>query len=1092
MTSHPTAHAVHALARPLRGTLLLAWCALGIGSVAILLGGLAWLHGIGWVTTPVWVLVAWALAGAGLVLLVLLARRALRRLTPEWTARRLEERGLARAGSIVALLDRAAPGTSGALFDAADRERADLIHRQGRPTLEEDVRQARRRLAGGGVVGALGLAMFLTAGPIHGPARALWHPGDALEAALAPITLTADSAAVDRGESVTLRLKATGRRVATLWYRGPGETWQSRTVKLDSTGRAAETVGPLRTDLFARLTAGGRSSDTVEVRVRIPAFLGSLEVVAHYPRYLGLEDEPMPVSGDTLLLPAGTALETSGEATAALAGGTWSGPRDSTPVVVRGSRFSARFTPASSGTWRLDLATAAGAALEGDSVFLPIRLVPDSAPVVTVPVPGTDTIAPVTLRLPLVIEVEDDHGVAQVEVESRRISRLGFSDPVRREAVSLPSGGTDHVVLNFDFDLNNRGLLPGDTIRYRVRATDNAPAGHQGESREYVLRLPTLSEVRAATREASREVGQRLDSLTQETRQLERTTEDLSRERDRPVEGSNRGEGRASMSYEAAQRAQTVAESQQHMLEQAEALQEALEELRRSAQAAGLSDPAWQERLREIQEQLNRALTPELREKLAELQRALSELDPDQAREALAQLAQAQEQLRQALERSQELFRRAALEGDMTNLAAESQELAREQEQWADQVPQADSNRAAAEERALAARADSLAAQLERLASQMGDQEHQAALEQASRQASEAAQQMQQAQQMASRGQRQQAQQRGRQAAQRLRPLGDQLDQQRNAMQQEWRQEVVEAMDQAMAETSRLTERQLDLAESLRRGEATATQRQEQGALEEGVQKLLEQMQDAAGKNAMVSPQIQTSLAAARQQMQRAREAISSGSPNPREAADAAGQAVDALNAAAYQLVRNRGQVNNSSSGSGLQEAMEQMQQMAAQQGGMNREAAGMLPMMGNAGMQEQLRQLGIQQRAMAERLERLRAQSDLPGAGDLAREARDLARRLESGRLDRETVERQERLFRRMLDAGRTLQGQEEDKQKERQSTTARGDSVHLPPALRSRLLDEQNRVRMPDWESLQRLSPEERRLVLEYFQRLSGAGDR
>ena len=37
-------------------------------------------------------------------------------------------------------------------------------------------------------------------------------------------------------------------------------------------------------------------------------------------------------------------------------------------------------------------------------------------------------------------------------------------------------------------------------------------------------------------------------------------------------------------------------------------------------------------------------------------------------------------------------------------------------------------------------------------------------------------------------------------------------------------------------------------------------------------------------------------------------------------------------------------------------------------------------------------------------------------------------------------------RLFRRMLDAGRTLQGKEEDERKERQSTTATDDSVHLP----------------------------------------------
>ena len=66
-----------------------------------------------------------------------------------------------------------------------------------------------------------------------------------------------------------------------------------------------------------------------------------------------------------------------------------------------------------------------------------------------------------------------------------------------------------------------------------------------------------------------------------------------------------------------------------------------------------------------------------------------------------------------------------------------------------------------------------------------------------------------------------------------------------------------------------------------------------------------------------------------------------------------------------------------------------------------------------------------------------MQARGQSPSAGQLAEEARDLARRLESGRLDRETVERQERLFRRMLDAGRTLQGQQQDPNKERRSTT-------------------------------------------------------
>jgi len=43
------------------------------------------------------------------------------------------------------------------------------------------------------------------------------------------------------------------------------------------------------------------------------------------------------------------------------------------------------------------------------------------------------------------------------------------------------------------------------------------------------------------------------------------------------------------------------------------------------------------------------------------------------------------------------------------------------------------------------------------------------------------------------------------------------------------------------------------------------------------------------------------------------------------------------------------------------------------------------------------------------------------------------------------------------------------------------------LPPALRAGLLGGDDRLRVPSWEELQHLSPEERRLVVDYFRRLS-----
>jgi hypothetical protein len=1075
------------LAAPLRRWPRLAIAAGGAAAGLAALGSAAWMARLGWVEGGLWVGAAWALVGGLAAVAYVLWSRGGAAGDPVAAAALLEHSGGWRRGSLTGLVRGPAEGTSAELLAIADGASAEDLAARGGSALAPLVGRQKRRALVAGVALLSAVLLLAAARPTRGRAALLWDPEGAWLAATAPLRVTGPDSAVDRGTVVTLTVEAAGRREAILWLRAPGETWRGTPIALDAEGKGTYRTAPLSADLFARITAGGRGSDTLTVQVRVPAFLGTVVVQARYPEYLGLESEPLPLDGDTVLLPAGTRLQTTGEATAPLRSAAWTGPARVEELAVDGAGFRGTMTPMQSGVWRLDLRTASGGALQGEPVTLPIRIVPDSAPMVEVPVPGADTVIPLDLRVPLVIEARDDHGLARVVVESRRITGQGFADPARIESVELPAGRPDHAVLPFALDLTERGLLPGDTVRVVVRATDAAPAPHTGASREYVFRLARPDEARAAARQASQEIARQLDSATARSKRLERNTEDLANERNR-AEGSTRGDRDRALDYEAAQRAQEVARDQRDMIAQAEQLSEQLEALQRAAQAAGASDQEWQRQLDDIRKQLDRALTPELRQKLAELEQALKDLDAERAREALQDLQEQQRELRETLERSRELFRRAAIEGDMANLQAEAKDLSQAQEQWNRQMPAADTSRSAAAEQQLATRADSLASALDRLGEQLQAEGRQEAMQQASEQARQAAQQMRQAARQASAGQRQQAQRSGEQAQQKLGGLPDELQEEREEMQEAWREEVAGELDAALQEMARLTALQLSVAEGFRRGEGASSLRQREGMVEEGSQRLLEQLRESSGKNALVSPQLGLNLAMAQDQMKRAREAVATATPNFREGAERAESGLDALNAVAYQLLRSREEVSGAGSGTGMQEAMERMSQLAQQQQGVSQGAQSLLSMPGQGRSDPQMQALAQQQRAIAQQLELLRAGGQSAGAAQFAEEARDLARRLEAGRLDRSTAERQERLFRRMLDAGRTLQGEQEDEQKERQSTSASGDSVRLPPALRARLAGDDGRLRMPSWEELQKFAPEERRLVVDYFRRLAG----
>jgi len=1036
------------------------------------------------------VTLAWVLIALSAIAAVWAALRARREAADAPVARLVESASGGRAGSVVGVVTPTAgkgDGTSSALLLAADTRAAAFVSFAA-PTVHGALRRTtRQRLAVGIGAAVAGALLFVAAAPPPASARAaaFWHPVRAWRDARAPVRLTVDKERMRRGGTVTATIDVPGGERVTLWTRGAGESWKPMLLSLDAHGHVVAQVGPLDSDLFLRAASGGRSSREIKVDVALPAFLADLALTARFPSYLGRSDEPLLIGPDPIPLPAGTTVLTNGSASVQLASAAWTIASRFEPLRVVGSRIDGRFTPTVSGTWLLHALSADGSPLEGNAPELRLVIVPDSAPVVALPVPGRDTTLPISLRQQLVADVRDDHGIGRLAVVSWRVSRTGRIDPAVRESLDVTGVG-DRAIVQGRLDAEHRSLLPGDTLRLYVEAWDNAPTPHVGRSPEIALRLPSMEELRAEARAAAQAVGVAADSVAAAQRELSDRTRDLASERSRDPDG--RAGGRAgnnqqgTMSFQATQRAEEIARDQAAMSQRVQELAQAVDEIARAAKAAGVDDTAFQNRLRQVQELLQRALTPELEQRLRELQDALARLDPEATRQALQRLAEAQQQLKSELERSQELFKRAALEGELASLAKDAEDLQRRQAEWNKADAMRADSAAAAAERDLAAATDSLAKNLDRAGENVPLKPSQNAARGAQRAMQQAANA---AGQRDSRG----ARRSGQEASDSLSQLPDQLRGQRDSLAAAWRQETLDALDRALSETAALAKRQEDVAAALRDGEAGAATRARQASIEEGTHAIEEQISQAAGRHALVSPQLQAALGFAQNQMRQAREQLEQGDPNPTTAAPFAEQALDALNATAHALVRTAQQVSGAQSGSGFQEAVEQLARMAQQQQGMTGEAQGMLPLMASGGqaVMQRLRELAAQQRALAEQLERLQAEGDASAAGALAQEARELARQLETGRLDRRTVERQERLYRKLLDAGRSLQGEQPDEQKDRTSKSAIGDSVHIPGALRPGATGAGPKVRYPTWDELSGLTPEQRRMVLEYFRRLN-----
>src|SRR5437879_1672658 len=842
------------------------------------------------------VLGAWIAIVAVVAVAVWGTRRAQRATTPPALGRRAETEAGARAGSVVGLLAPApAGGVSADLLALADARALQAVERAA-PALRRALARGTRR----GVLVALGAAaagaaLFVASAPAAGRAAAFWHPLRTLADARTPVRLSVDRATVRRGDSVTVTVQVPAAARATLWTRGPGEPWRAASLGLDSAGRAIRRIGPLEADLFLRASSGGRNSVERRVTIALPAFVAELELTAHYPAYLARGDEPLVPGRDTIFVPEGTVILTSGAASGPLASAGWRHAGTVARLAVSGARFSGRLAPVASGagSWRLDVTTADGTPLEGDAPALELRVVPDSAPVVAVPVPGRDTTLPLSLRQPLVIDARDDHGLSRLQVVRWRVSRTGKVGDAVRDSLAV-SGVGDRAIVQGDLDAARRGLLPGDTLRFRVEAWDNAPAPHVGRSGEFALRLPSLDELRAAMRAATHGLVEAADSIAGSQRDLGERTSDLAEQRSReetpggarrPPPGAQSG----TLPFQATERAQAVAQEQEAVEQRVRELSKAVEEIARAAKAAGIDDTAFQARLREVQQLLQRAVTPELEQRLRELQEALAKLDPEATRQALQRLAEAQQQLKAELERSRELFQRAAVEGALASLAADAEDLKRRQGEWNGTDARRPDSAAAARESALAERTDSLARGIEQVGKDLvpegpapqGEPSALAAPQHAARRAQGA---MGNAAEAAEQGQAPGAEQAGQEAERELEGLPEQLRARRDSLSGAWKRETLAALDRALSETAALAERQQRVAEALRGGETTAEPRSAQASVEEGTAAVERQIREAAGKHALVSPQLESALGFARRQMAAARQQLEEANPNASEA----------------------------------------------------------------------------------------------------------------------------------------------------------------------------------------------------------------
>ncbi len=928
---------------------------------------------------------------------------------------------------------------------------------------------------------------------------------------LPPIVMTPGDIEVLRGAPLTVTISAPLRETVTLHWQAAGDVARSEglTVVDGRTNRIFPEISA-GTEYWAEAPDGARTERHTITPID-PLFVTDVTVRLHFPDYIGRPVEEYRGDLPPFLIPAGTVLEIEGRASRPLSqgslrpeaeGGLQTVPAGALiPLDLEGSSFTARWTPRRDGIWGWSFRDADAGGAAATPQPLVITVVPDLAPTVQIVYPQPDTLLPLNLRQPLVLEATDDYGLRMLELVAWRVDALGAVHPSIRQSVDL--GGTRGAMARPLLDVGGWGLLPGDEVHYYAQVADIHPSGQTARSGENVLRMPAPEEMRRDAQMRLEDAAARLDELRNRADQAAENTRDLERQAQAPErregEPFDRQQQGDQASFQERQDVRSALEDQQQMMSEVDSINAQLEEMARALEDAGAADPEFAEDIDELQQILEELGGTELQDRMEQLLEQIDQMDRSDAQQTLEQLSGEQEDFRQRLEEALERAQRAAMEQKFRNTVDEAEQLAEEQQALADAMTQGDNLEVRAEQQAaLEEQAAEMSERMDDLGDQlleMGEQEAFQGLQEAQESTLQSMQAMRQAMQQAQQGQQQQAGEAAQQAAQEMSDAAREMME----AQQQMMKERANAFEQALQQTSQdalsLARRQGELQEQMRGSspDQMAELRGDVQAVRQGLENLAQNLDLAARLAGGDQRETSASMGQALESLDQALSSLDSNSntqPSPFAASE---QAINALNGVALSAIAAAQALQEGGDqGSSSEEMMEQMQDLAQQQADVNNQASQMMPMqLPQQQQQQQMEQMAQQQQQIAADLGQMSNQEGEDGPlGDIeamAAEAQQLAEQLAGGRLEPEVRERQERLFHRLLDAGRSLEKEEEST--ERESTRAEAFDRATVGQLSS---DDLGLVHfpMPNAAALSRLPPAARALVLQYFQRLNAGG--
>ena len=954
---------------------------------------------------------------------------------------------------------------------------------------------------------------------------------------------------VERGTDVNVAAQVSGHTGApvTLYYRiGDGDAqtsaaeWQSMPMRRASEQQVPGvapsyhlTLENVTRPLQYYVSVEDVASAQYHVTISDEPIVTQFQYRLNYPAYTRLQSQTFPANTGDIQALFGTELVFTGESNKPLKAATLAfEDADDVALEITARHLTepqeklkelrtmrGSFIAQQSGNYRIQITDVEGWT-NREPINWTLTVFKDTAPDVNIVSPARDTVLDNAMLVDLKVEATDDYGIEvlqlvyRVEAEGAEaviipLKRWGVANaPVRRS-----------VSVAYRWDVDRIGIFPGEVLAYYVQALDNDDVSgpNIGKSPTYTLRFPSLSEL--------------YDSIATEQETEQQGLEDLVDEQADATGLIDTLLGKIRKSQELTfndeNLMQQVLDKQKQIETAAKQLVEDMQQTAEDMEQKQLFDTETIQKYQELQALMEQALSEEHKEILRKLSEALAKQQVSEQEQSMMEANLSQEQFLQQLERAKSLYEQILLQQDLEAAAKQAQALAEQQKTLMDTLEtspeSAPANELAQKEDRVGEEFGKLSEKLDELGAEMAElaENKENAPPQIERLADEVKrlnefakdqnlpEDLQTTSENLRSGQNTEALESGREAEQTLTELAQGLDNALEFMEGANANETLTAMRGAVKSGLRLShlhEEVLSKTNDLVIAGQTETymtneilQLQNLAADElstaEGIAQLANKLWELGNRQMEVPPKVVWHLNASKDALSRAARALEDRQPSL--AMPIQRTALADLNQAIFELLDAMAQMNQQMGASGMENMLEQLQQLAESQEQLNQMAQNLSQQMREQGQtpgfEQMMRQLAAQQQLIREATERLAERAEqmaqmLGSLEDVAGEMTEVEQSLRQGELDEQVLNRQEQILTRMLDSLKSLQKRDVGKQRKAEVAEKPETPTQEVPPLHPELLETVQKLEAtPHAKELEDIPFQYREQLRRYFKALS-----